>query len=35
MGRTRLLFELDRGDGTALPIYGPEVEAAIARLVGR
>jgi hypothetical protein len=35
MGRTRLLFELERGDGTILPIYGPHLEAALTPLVGR
>jgi hypothetical protein len=35
MGRTRLRFELERRGGPALPIYGPDAEAAIAGLVGR
>jgi hypothetical protein len=35
MGRTRLLFELERDSGMPLPIYPPEVEAGLAVLVGR
>ena len=35
LGRTRLLFELDRSHGRRLPIYGPEAEEAMAELVGR
>ncbi|MBA2304984.1 MAG: hypothetical protein H0W08_20465 [Acidobacteria bacterium] len=35
MGRTRLLFELVLPDGSALPIYGPDPEAALSGLVGR
>ena len=34
MGRTRLLFELDRVGGTALPVYAPDAEAVMAELVG-
>ncbi|MDQ3871977.1 MAG: hypothetical protein M3301_10245 [Chloroflexota bacterium] len=35
MGRTRLPFELALPDAESLPIYGPDAEAALSRLVGR